>query len=92
MYRICVTICVDSVLKAEPVFADPLRRPGINFQPGGPVRHPYFSYRPVRLHRLAKSIPRNRFLGSINVYKYGLSESKEKHGVWDPMPYTLKKG
>jgi hypothetical protein len=26
----------------------------------------------VSLHRLAKSIPRNRFLGSINVYKYGL--------------------
>ncbi len=31
------------------------------------------SYRPARLvHRLAKSIPRNRFLGSINVNKYGL--------------------
>jgi hypothetical protein len=30
------------------------------------------SYWPARLHRLAKSIPRNRFLGSINVYKYGL--------------------
>jgi hypothetical protein len=30
------------------------------------------SYRPDKLHRLAKSIPRNRFLGSINVYKYGL--------------------
>jgi hypothetical protein len=25
------------------------------------------SYRPVRLHRLAEFIPRNRFLGSINV-------------------------
>jgi hypothetical protein len=34
---------------------------------------PYLSYWPARLHRLAKSIPRNRFLGSINVYKYGLS-------------------
>ncbi len=33
---------------------------------------PYLSYWPARLHRLAKSIPRNRFLGSINVYKYGL--------------------
>jgi hypothetical protein len=53
--------------RAEPVFADLLSRPGIDFQP----RQPYFSYRPVRLHRLAKSIPRNRFLGSINVYKYG---------------------
>ncbi len=27
---------------------------------------------PGRLHRLAESIPQNRFLGSINVYKYGL--------------------
>ncbi len=26
----------------------------------------------LRLHRLAKSIPLNRFLGSFNVYKYGL--------------------
>jgi hypothetical protein len=33
----------------------------------------YSSYRPARLHRLAKSIPRNRFLASINIYKYGLS-------------------
>jgi hypothetical protein len=41
----------------------------------GPVRQPYFSYlsyRPARLHRLAESIPLNRFLGSLNVYKYGL--------------------
>ncbi len=42
-------------------------------QPGGPVQQPYLSYRPARLHSLAESIPRNRFLGSINVYKYGLS-------------------
>ncbi len=57
----------------EPVFVDLLRSPGIDFQPGGPVRQPYLSYRLARLHRLAESIPRNRFLGSINVYKYGLS-------------------
>jgi hypothetical protein len=31
-----------------------------------------FSYQPVRLHRLAEFIPWNRFLGSINVLKYGL--------------------
>jgi hypothetical protein len=31
------------------------------------------SYRPARLHRLAELMPWNRFLGSINVYKYGLS-------------------
>jgi hypothetical protein len=30
------------------------------------------SYRPARLHRLVESISRNRFLGFINVYKYGL--------------------
>jgi hypothetical protein len=30
------------------------------------------SYRAARLHRLAESIPCNRFLGSLNVYKYGL--------------------
>jgi hypothetical protein len=38
-----------------------------------PVRQPYLSYRPARLHRLAESMPRSRFLGFINVYKYGLS-------------------
>jgi hypothetical protein len=31
------------------------------------VRQPYFTYRPARLHKLA-----NRFLGSLNVYKFGL--------------------
>ncbi len=30
------------------------------------------SYRPARLHRLAEFIPWNRFLGSINVNKFGL--------------------
>ncbi len=33
---------------------------------------PYLSYWPATLHRLAKSIPQNRFRGSINIYKYGL--------------------
>jgi hypothetical protein len=33
---------------------------------------PYLSYWPAKQHRLAKSIPRNRFPGSINIYKYGL--------------------
>jgi hypothetical protein len=45
---------------------------GINSQPGGPVRQPYLLYQLARLHRLAESIPQNRFLGSLNVYKYGL--------------------
>jgi hypothetical protein len=40
-----------------------LRSPGIKSQPGGPV------------HWLEESVPRNRFLGSLNVYKYGLSKT-----------------
>ncbi len=48
---------LDPAPNPERVFADLLRRPGIDFQPGGPVRQPYFSYRPVRLHSLAESIP-----------------------------------
>ncbi len=31
-----------------------------------------WSYRPARLHSLAESVPRNRFLGSLKVYKFGL--------------------
>ncbi len=31
----------------------------------------FLSYRPVRLHRLAESIPWNRLLDSLNVYKFG---------------------
>jgi hypothetical protein len=31
------------------------------------------SYRPARLHKLAEFIPCNRFLGSLKVYKFGLS-------------------
>ncbi len=30
------------------------------------------SFRPPRLHKLAESIPRNRFLGSLKVKKFGL--------------------
>jgi hypothetical protein len=32
-----------------------------------------FDVRPARLHRLAESIPWNQFLGSLNVYTFGLS-------------------
>ncbi len=39
----------------------------MNSMPGGPVRQLYLSCRTARLHRLG-----NRFLGSLNVYKYGL--------------------
>jgi hypothetical protein len=61
-----------SISCSEPVFVNLLRNPGIVSQPGVTVRQPYLSYRPARLHRLAESISRNRFLGSINVYKFGL--------------------
>jgi hypothetical protein len=33
---------------------------------------PFDVYRAARLHRLEESISWNRFLGSVNVYKYGL--------------------
>jgi hypothetical protein len=59
-------------LGTEPVFVNLFSSARIDSQPGGSVRQPYLSYRPARLHRLAESMPRNRFLGSINVYKYGL--------------------
>ncbi len=59
-----------SYLPAEPVFVNLLRSPGIDSQPGGPV--PYLTYRPARVRSLEKSIPWNRFLGPLNVYKFGL--------------------
>ncbi len=59
----------------EPVFVNLVRSPGIDSHPCGPERQSHFSYRPARIHRLAESIPRNRFLGSLNVYKYGLCNS-----------------
>ncbi len=34
------------------------------------------SYRPVRLNRLAELMPWNRFMGSINVQKYGLRSER----------------
>ncbi len=57
--------CRDGICKS-------LKDPRNRSQPGGPVQQPCLSYRPARLHGLAESIPRNRFLGSINIYKYGL--------------------
>jgi hypothetical protein len=57
---------------AEPVFVNLLRSPGIDSLPAGPARQIGLSYRLASLHRLAALIPRNRFLGSLNVSKYGL--------------------
>jgi hypothetical protein len=47
-------------------FSEPRKR----FPAWGPIKQPYLSY--TGIHSLAESIPRNQFLGSINVYKYGL--------------------
>ncbi len=43
--------------ETELAFVNLTRSPGIDSQPGGPVRNPYLTYRPARLHRLAESIP-----------------------------------
>jgi hypothetical protein len=75
------------IVPPEPVFVDLSRRPGIDSQPGGPVRY-LLSYWPARLHRLAKSIPRYRFLGSVNVYKYGL----RLHRLADFIPWNQFRG
>ncbi len=41
----------------QPVFVNISRSPGIDSQPGAPVRQLYLSNRPARLHRLTESIP-----------------------------------
>jgi hypothetical protein len=66
---------VDLFVRTEPVFVVLSKSPGINSQPAGPVpRQLYLSYQPARLHTVSwrKSIPGDLFLGSINLYKYGL--------------------
>ncbi len=74
----------------EPVFVDRLWSPGINSQPCGPVRQPYFAYRPARLHKLAEPIPRNWFLSSINVYKYELWWGWEVQGCTPGRMYSWR--
>jgi hypothetical protein len=44
--------------RSEPKFVN-------DSQPGWPVRQPYLTYKPARLHRLAESIPWDGFLGSL---------------------------
>ncbi len=46
----------------------PFKEPRNRFPACGPERQPYLTYR----HRLAVSIPWDRFPSSLNVYKYGL--------------------
>jgi hypothetical protein len=49
----------------QPVFVNLLSSPGNDSQPDGPVHQPYLTHLHARLHRLAESIPWNRFLKSI---------------------------
>jgi hypothetical protein len=63
----------------EPVLVVLLRSPGIDSQTAGSVRQPYLSYPPTRLYRLAESIPRNRFLGSIKIFTNTGSRYKYKN-------------
>jgi hypothetical protein len=48
------------------------------------------SYLPARLHRLAEFIPRIRFLGSINVQKYGLRIHIRTHQKTSDILHTLQ--
>jgi hypothetical protein len=65
-----------------PVFVNVLRRPGIDSASlcsmAAWYGNPICRTSPPRLHRLAEPMPRNRFEGSINVYKYGLSFIPDK--------------
>jgi hypothetical protein len=47
----------------KPEFVNHWRSPGIDSQPGRPVQQPYMTYRPTTGYR---------FLGFLNVYKFGL--------------------
>ncbi len=51
----------------------PFKEPKNRFPAGGPIRQPYLTYQPARLHRLAESVAWNRFLDFLNVYKFGLT-------------------
>ncbi len=56
-FNVTVTSYSKKLNLSESVFGDFLRSPGIDSQPGGPVRQHYFSYWPARQHSLAESIP-----------------------------------
>jgi hypothetical protein len=50
------TLCLQ-VSRTESKFVNLLRSPGIDSQPGGPVRHSSSTFQPARQYRLAESIP-----------------------------------
>ncbi len=88
-----VVLCVYR----EPVFVSLLWSPGIDSQPGGPVRQPYLSYRPARLYRLAESI--TGLLKGLQIRAQGayLNFSKKectvyyKYTIWELARLTLEK-
>jgi hypothetical protein len=47
-------------------------------------------YRPAKLHRLADLIPWNLFLGSLNVYKFGLRLLKLRYASGLPLVYRRR--
>ncbi len=63
---------------SELVLVDLSWSPGIDSQPGRPVLQHFLKYWPTRLHRLAEFNPRNRLLGSINVYSTQIGAQTEK--------------
>jgi hypothetical protein len=67
-------LCSETTLTSELEFVNLLRSQGIDSKPCGPVRQPYLTYRPARLHGLAESVPWNRFPGSLDVCKYKYSQ------------------
>ncbi len=56
----------------EPVFVNLVRSAGIDSQPVRNGTTTLFVIPARQANSLEESIPRNRFLGSLNVYKYGL--------------------
>jgi hypothetical protein len=74
------------VIQSVPVFVNLLRSPGIDSQPGGPVRQPYLSYRPAMTLQTGEMDSSESIPGSLNVYKYGLQ-------LWlESLPHIMAPG
>ncbi len=57
---------------SEPVFVNLLRSPGTDYHAWRAGTPTLFVVPSRQATQVAESIPRNRFLGSLNVYKYGI--------------------
>jgi hypothetical protein len=79
-------------LLPEPLFVNLFSSARIDSQPCGPVRQPCLSDRAARLQRLAESMPRNRFLGSINIYKYGVLVRDRYYSVVPEVKLLIRVG